>query len=226
MPVHNTPETSDELAILPPCSEELRLLYSDEQILVVNKPTRLLTVPGRHAANYDSVITRLHASYPEISAVHRLDFDTSGLLVVPLQKSALSHISKQFQSRTVSKHYIAVVGGLVDSDEGEIDLPIGRADGPLYKIDAINGKPSLTRYRVIDRDFTSQQTRVWLEPITGRSHQLRLHLQAIGHPILGCDFYGGPYKDAAPRLLLHARDITFIHPLSQEFVTFVSEPDF
>lgn len=226
MTAPNSPESSDDLTILPPCHEALHVLYQDDSIMVVSKPTRLLTVPGRHPLNNDSVITRLQVDYPAISAVHRLDFDTSGILVVPLTKAALSHISKQFQARTVRKHYIAVVGGLMAMDEGEIDLPIARADGPLYHIDHQAGKPSLTRYRVLSRDAAVNQTRVLLEPITGRSHQLRLHLQAIGHPILGCDFYGGAYASTASRLLLHARDITFMHPTTGQSVTFEREPDF
>jgi tRNA pseudouridine32 synthase/23S rRNA pseudouridine746 synthase len=181
-------DTIDDLFILPPCQEDIQILLMDEDFLLINKPTRLLSVPGRHPQNRDSVISRLLPEYPGASIVHRLDFDTSGVMVIPLNKPALSHISKQFQARTVTKHYIAVVAGLVDKDKGVIDLPIASGEGPKYKICHQTGKSSATEYSVIARNPEENTTRLYLHPITGRSHQLRLHLQAIGHPILGCEF--------------------------------------
>lgn len=206
----------DELAILPACTEALEVLLEDPAFLLINKPSGLLSVPGRHPQNRDSVISRLEGQYPAAAIVHRLDFDTSGIMVIPLGKPALSHISKQFQARTISKHYTAIVAGLVKDDVGVIDLPIAAdADNrPKYKICHATGKASLTEFRVIARDLATNSTRLLLHPITGRSHQLRLHLQAIGHPILGCDFYGGEFAQAAPRLLLHATDIRFVHPVT------------
>lgn len=220
------PASIDDLFILPPCAGEVGILDVDSDFLLINKPTRLLSVPGRHPQNHDSVISRLQLEYPGVSIVHRLDFDTSGVMVVPLTKSALSHISKQFQARSVSKHYTAVVAGIMAQDKGVIDLPIASADGPRYKVCAATGKPSITEYRVLARDELAGTTRVWLHPITGRSHQLRLHLQAIGHPILGCEFYGGDWAKAATRLLLHATDLSFLHPRTAEPVFIESAPDF
>lgn len=217
---------ADQLFILPPCNGEIQILREEQDFLLINKPTRLLSVPGRHPQNRDSVISRLQVDYPTASIVHRLDFDTSGVMVIPLNKLALSHISKQFQARTVSKHYTAVVAGLMMRDEGVIDLPIAAGKGPKYKICLGSGKPSVTEYRVISRDEQANTTRVLLHPITGRSHQLRLHLDAIGHPILGCEFYGGEFALAAERLLLHATDLYFTHPVTDEAVFITCEPDF
>jgi tRNA pseudouridine32 synthase/23S rRNA pseudouridine746 synthase len=216
----------DQLFVLPPCAGEIEILREELDFLLINKPTRLLSVPGRHPQNRDSVISRLESGYPGCSIVHRLDFDTSGVMVIPRNKSALSHISKQFQARTVSKHYTAVVAGLMKQDDGVIDLPIASDDGPKYKICHETGKPSITEYKVIERNQQSQTTRVFLHPITGRSHQLRLHLQSIGHPILGCEFYGGEFASAADRLLLHATDLRFTHPASGADIFVESKPDF
>lgn len=216
----------DQLFILPPCDGELEILRKGQDFLLINKPTRLLSVPGRHPQNRDSVISRLLPDYPGAAIVHRLDFDTSGVMVIPLNKPALSHISKQFQARTVSKHYTAVVAGLIAKDEGTIDLPIASGEGPKYKICHATGKPSVTEFTVLGRDEQARTTRVFLHPITGRSHQLRLHLQAIGHPILGCEFYGGEFAKAADRLLLHATDLRFVHPVTGVEVFIESYPDF
>ena len=216
----------DQLFILPYCDGQIDLLQVDADFLLINKPTRLLSVPGRHPQNRDSVISRLLQDYPAAAIVHRLDFDTSGVMVIPLSKPALSHISKQFQARSVSKHYTAVVAGLMVQDEGVIDLAIAADEGPKYKICPETGKPSITEYKVMSRDEQAQITRVLLHPITGRSHQLRLHLQAIGHPILGCEFYGGEFAKAADRLLLHATDLKFVHPATGSEVFIEVKPDF
>ena len=216
----------DQLFVLPPCAGQIRILREDADFLLIDKPTRLLSVPGRHPQNRDSVISRLEANYPGVSIVHRLDFDTSGVMVIPRNKAALSHISKQSQARTVSKHYTAVVAGLMEQDEGVIDLPIAADEGPKYKICPTTGKPSVTEYQILARDEAAGTTRVFLHPITGRSHQLRLHLQAIGHPILGCEFYAGEFAKAADRLLLHATDLRFMHPVTGDVVFIASPPDF
>lgn len=216
----------DQLFILPPCEGEIAILREERDFLLINKPTRLLSVPGRHPQNRDSVISRLEANYPGVSIVHRLDFDTSGVMVIPRNKAALSHISKQFQARTVSKHYTAVVAGLMEQDEGVIDLPIAADEGPKYKICPTTGKPSVTEYQILARNEAAGTTRVFLQPISGRSHQLRLHLQAIGHPILGCEFYAGEFAKAADRLLLHATDLRFMHPVTGDVVFIASPPDF
>ena len=219
-------DSIDDLFVLPPCLDEIEILQEDEDFLLVNKPSRLLSVPGRHPRNRDSVISRLQRQYPGASIVHRLDFDTSGVMVIPLNKPALSHISKQFQARTVVKHYTAVVAGVVEKDNAVIDLPIAPDEGPKYKICHQTGKPSITEYHVLERDVHQNITRLYLHPITGRSHQLRLHLQAIGYPILGCEFYGGEFAGAADRLLLHATDLQFVHPRSGARVYMENLPHF
>jgi tRNA pseudouridine32 synthase / 23S rRNA pseudouridine746 synthase len=205
----------DELSILPTCLAQITVLDSDEHYLIINKPAGLLSVPGRHPQNHDSVISRLRQEFPQAAIVHRLDFDTSGIMVIPLNKFSLSHISKQFQARSVNKHYTAVVTGLVEKNEGTIDLPIAVdvANRPKYKICAREGKKSVTEFTVISRNELAHTSRLLLHPITGRSHQLRLHLQAIGHPILGCHFYGDAQSTPkASRLLLHATQLAFDHP--------------
>jgi len=219
----------DDLHILPACNAELDLIQQEKDFLLIDKPARLLSVPGRHPLNRDSVSVRLQRNYPGAAIVHRLDFDTSGIMVIPLNKQALSQISRQFQQRSVYKTYIAVVQGLVQDNEGKIDLPIApdAEQRPKYKICAATGKASLTEYRVIRRDHEANCTRVALHPVTGRSHQLRLHLHAIGHPILGCSFYAsGNSAEGAPRLLLHATELQFDHPVSGVRVTGYSNPPF
>jgi tRNA pseudouridine32 synthase / 23S rRNA pseudouridine746 synthase len=207
----------------------VRILKRDADFLLINKPTRLLSVPGRHPQNRDSVIARLLPEFPGAAIVHRLDFDTSGLMVIPLNKAALSHISKQFQARTIHKTYTAIVKGLVALDVGTIDLPIAadKDNRPKYKICQLEGKPSVTEYRVLMRDEQAQTTRMLLHPITGRSHQLRLHMQALGHPILGCEFYADAETLAlSSRLLLHATELAFSHPQSGARVEQACEAEF
>ena len=212
-----------ELGILPATPEAYQLIYADDDLVVVNKPTKLLTVPGRHPANHDCLVSRVQTEFAMAMVVHRLDYDTSGLVILPLNKAALSDVSKQFQARTVHKQYTAIVDGLMVDDVGEIDLPIAKDDSNprCYKICTQTGKPSVTRFEVLARDFEKQQTRVLLKPITGRSHQLRLHLRALGHAILGDEFYASPSVLAAsPRLLLHSNHIEFVHPVSKALLTF------
>ncbi|WP_111640628.1 RluA family pseudouridine synthase [Marinimicrobium alkaliphilum] len=211
-----------QLIHLPATAEPVTLLAETRDYLLVDKPARLLSVPGRNPLNSDCVIARLHLEFPTAAIVHRLDYDTSGIMVVPLNKRALSEISRQFQQRSVSKEYQAVVRGLIARDEGHIDLPIAPDPEarPKCKVCYATGKPAQTDYRVLERDRETNTTRVALFPVTGRSHQLRLHLAAIGHPILGCDFYAGESdRAAAPRLLLHARRLCFTDPFSGQSVS-------
>lgn len=219
----------DDLAVLPLCLDDVKILQRDESFLLVNKPARLLSVPGRHPQNRDSVITRLLVDFPNAAIVHRLDFDTSGIMVIPLDKFALSHISKQFQARTTRKTYTAVVNGLLKDNFGVIDLPIAPdvENRPKYKICTQTGRQSVTKFTVVSRDQITQTTRVLLHPVTGRSHQLRLHMKAIGYPILGCEFYADEEAlHKASRLLLHATELVFQHPLIGEEVVGVCNPDF
>ena len=213
--------------LVPHSQEEIRILYEDDHLLLVRKPDLLLSIPGRHPLNRDCLITRLQVKYPSATIVHRLDLDTSGIMVIPLNKSTHAHISRQFQRREVQKTYHALVFGRVEKDEGEIDLPIAPdwANRPRQKICAASGKPALTRYRVLER-FTDR-TRLLLSPVTGRSHQLRIHLRELGHPILGCDMYA--HEEAlgmAPRLMLHASTLSFAHPATGKWLEGESPPDF
>ncbi len=222
-------EHIDQLAILTPTAQPWQLLYQDEQLLVVNKPAKLLTVPGRHPANFDCLISRVQAEFPQAQVVHRLDYDTSGLVILPLTKAALSHISKQFQARTVDKQYQALVSGIVTPANGSINLPIAAdADNrPLYKICQQTGKASLTHYQTLNLDEKQAQSRLLLSPVTGRSHQLRLHLCSIGHAILGDTLYATPEVAAlAERLCLHAAFIEFVHPVTLKTMQFSAAPEF
>ncbi|MDF3126056.1 RluA family pseudouridine synthase [Rheinheimera sp. 1928-s] len=220
--------TINDLAILPATSENWDLLYQDEHLLVVNKPAHLLTVPGRHPKNQDCLISRVQLEFPSASVVHRLDYDTSGLLVLPLTKKALSTISKEFQSRGTKKMYQAVVSGVPHPSEGTVDKPIAADpdNRPLYKISA-DGKASVTHYKVLKLLPQQQATLVQLEPVTGRSHQLRLHMQSIGHAILGDPFYATQaQQQQSSRLMLHAAMLEFTHPQSGLLMSFTAEPDF
>ncbi len=206
----------DELPpyIVPPCPRPPNIIYEDDQLLLVNKPEFLLTVPGRHPLNQDCLITRIQATHPTASVVHRLDLDTSGILIVPLDKSAHAHISRQFQERTIEKTYHAIVHGVPNPDSGSIDLPIAPdwQNRPRQVISQDRGKKALTHYQLIEAKGT-KKSRLLLQPVTGRSHQLRIHLASIGHPILGCDMYAHHEALAmSARLMLHAHRIELEHP--------------
>lgn len=213
--------------LVPHSQEETRIIHADKHLLLVRKPHLLLSIPGRHPLNRDSLISRLQVGYPGASIVHRLDLDTSGIMIIPLDKATHAHISRQFQQRAVEKTYEAVVWGHVGTDSGEVELPI-RADWnrrPLQMIDHERGKYALTRYEVIER--LGDRTRLRLKPVTGRSHQLRIHMRELGHPILGCDMYAHEAAlGMSKRLLLHATRIGFEHPATGAWVTGESPPDF
>lgn len=204
------------LAFDPPlCQARLPILYADEDVVFVDKPSGLLSVPGRDAKYYDSVYARLLARYGDIHVVHRLDMDTSGVMVMARHKQALSHLSRQFQQRTTVKYYQAWVDGRLQQKVGEVDLPL-RCDWPnrpKQMVDLMQGKPSLTRFEVLAYDAECDATLVRLFPVTGRSHQLRVHMAALGHPILGCRFYAHDKAIAkASRLQLHAQYLRVQHP--------------
>lgn len=194
---------------IPPADNGIQLIYSDESLLVVNKPAGLLSVPGRGADKQDCLSARVQKIFPDALVVHRLDMATSGLLVFARSVEIQRRLSEMFRERLVAKHYLAVVSGIMPSEFGEINLPIiaDWPNRPLRTIDAELGKPSLTRYRVLAQN--ADTTRVALEPVTGRTHQLRVHLMAIGHPIVGDALYGG---QPAERLMLHAHRLDFVHP--------------
>lgn len=215
--------------IVPHCPLPVNVLFADDAMVVVDKPHGLLSVPGRDPANRDCVPARLRAEYGELRIVHRLDLDTSGVMVLARTPAAHRHLNRQFEQRQVNKGYEALVWGLPEHDEGEIDLPIcvDWPNRPRKIIDHVNGKHALTRYRVLARDMERGIARLALTPITGRSHQLRVHLAALGHPILGCPFYAGPEAQAAAdRLTLHARFLELTHPFSGERLRFESPVPF
>jgi len=200
-------------------------LFADDDLLVINKPAGLLSVPGRIVK--DCALSRLQFDYPDIAIVHRLDLDTSGLLVFSQSRLATSDLNRQFRERLVSKQYVAVVDGTVAQDTGEIELAL-RPDPenrPRQVVDSEAGKWSLTKYKVVDRQ--ANRTRINLFPVTGRSHQLRVHMAETGHPILGCDLYANEdVFNQSDRLMLHATGIQFSHPSSGEWLTFHSQPPF
>lgn len=200
------------------------LLHADAALLVVVKPAGLLSVPGRGPDKQDCLSARLQILFPDACIVHRLDMATSGLMLFARGPTMQRRLSMMFQSREIEKRYAAVCSGRLREDAGEIDLPLSPdwPNRPLQRVDLEHGKPSLTRYRVLEKD--DARSRVELEPVTGRSHQLRLHLASIGHPIQGDVLYGDAHS--APRLLLHACRLRFAHPLTGESLTFEHQPPF
>ena len=205
---------------------DFEVIYADRHLLVLDKPPGLLSVPGIGPANQDCLARRAAAAHPGARIVHRLDRETSGVMVMALDADTHRNLSRQFERREVVKRYVAVVAGLVERDEGEIDLPLRKdldppTPGPRHIVDHQQGRPALTHYRVLARD--DDRTRLELSPRTGRSHQLRVHLEAIGHPILGDDLYAAPGVVAmADRLLLHAQTLSLTHPTTGEQMTFES----
>jgi len=217
--------------IVPLCEEQIEILYQDQYLLVINKPTKLLTLSGKHPLNKDSVHFRLVKEFPTATMIHRIDFGTSGILVVALNKEINGHIGKQFQERTTSKVYSAVLAGHVREQTGKIESPIAKdkPNFPLMKICSEEGKHALTHYQVIERNYQhshepsheysheANSTKVQFVPVTGRTHQLRIHSQVMGHPILGCDLYATDEAfHMADRLMLHASNIEFDHPITGE----------
>ena len=197
-------------------------VFVDEHLIALDKPAGLLAVPGRGADKADCLSTRVQASYPEALIVHRLDQATSGLLLMARNLAMQRALGRAFEQREVHKRYIAVAAGrlgLGPGDAGEIDLPL-IADWPrrpLQKVDQAAGKPALTRWQVLAHDHAGglAVTRLALSPVTGRTHQLRVHMAAIGHPLLGDALYAPPEVcGAAPRLLLHAERLMLLHPAS------------
>jgi tRNA pseudouridine32 synthase / 23S rRNA pseudouridine746 synthase len=189
------------------------VLYVDDAMVVVDKPAGLLTVPGRGEHLRDCAATRVQTRFADALVVHRLDQATSGLLLFGRGAAAQRALSRAFEARQVAKHYTAVVGGLMAEDQGSIELPLAAdwPNRPRQQVDAVQGKLSITHWRVLSRDAANDTTRVELVPLTGRSHQLRVHLQAIGHPIVGDTLYAPPTL-VAPRLMLHACALTLPHP--------------
>jgi tRNA pseudouridine32 synthase/23S rRNA pseudouridine746 synthase len=221
-----------------PRDGKLEIVYCDDELLVANKPSGLLSVPGRGLEKSDSLTTRIQREFPDALCVHRLDMATSGLLVFARGASMQRQLSRLFRERGISKSYIAIVAGRIQQVAGEIDLPLAAdwPNRPKQTVDFVSGKPSLTRYRVLGAAEGLLQSqpgkpqldasRIELEPVTGRTHQLRVHLAAIGHPVLGDELYGKPNRGVVARLLLHARKLSFMHPSRPEIVSLTAEPPF
>lgn len=211
----------------------IAVIHVDEHLIVLDKPAGLLSVPGIGAENADCLALRVQGLYADARIVHRLDQATSGVIVMARGVANLRELSRQFEAREVDKRYVAIVAGLVDAEEGEIALPL-RKDmerKSRHIVDHELGKPALTRWRVLDRDAALMRTRLELQPLTGRSHQLRVHLAEIGHPIVGDQFYApAEVAGAAPRLLLHAAALTIAMPARPGAApmsrTFVSQAPF
>lgn len=199
----------------------LEFVHIDAALIAVNKPSGLLSVPGRGEDRQDCLIHRVQAEFPEVLAVHRLDMSTSGLLLLARGAQMQSKLNWLFMNRQVDKRYLAVVDGLLETESGEIDLPLicDWPNRPRQKVDFNIGKRSLTYYRLISKDGENNTSRLELEPLTGRSHQLRVHLASLGHPILGDELYAGAAADKSDRLLLHATDLSLPHPLTGEVLT-------
>ncbi len=213
---------------------QIEVLHADPALLVLNKPAGLLSVPGRGPDNQDALSTRAQQQYPDALIVHRLDMATSGLMLMARGPAAQRALSMAFESRQITKRYEAVVDGMWtlpanDDGWGLIDLPI-RLDWPrrpLSVVDAVNGKPSQTRWRLLATDATAATSRLALAPVTGRSHQLRVHLAAQGHPILGDALYAPePVRARAGRLLLHACALALAHPVTGQALRFESPATF
>lgn len=213
----------------PPADAGLDVLFADEALLVVNKPCGLLSVPGRGEHKQDCLISRVQREYPDALIVHRLDMETSGLLVLARGKEAHRQLSALFQKRAVQKRYIAVVDGVLEKPSGAIDLPLicDWPNRPRQKVDSQLGKPSRTLFTVLGTGVDAHSTRVELVPETGRSHQLRVHMQSLGHPILGDRLYADAIAQAkSVRLLLHAQELGFEHPFTGEQLSVVCEAPF
>ncbi len=203
------------------------LVFVDEHLLVMDKPSGLLAVPGRGEDKQDCLSARAQRLWPDALIVHRLDMATSGLVLMGRGLHMQRVLSRAFAERAVAKRYEAVVAGTVAGDEGTIDLPLAPdwPQRPLQKVDHAHGRASVTRWRVLARGDDS--TRLALEPVTGRTHQLRVHLQAIGHPILGDALYAlSAVQGRAARLALHATSLALAHPASGEPLAFTSTAPF
>ena len=211
----------------PPQTDPLPVLYQDEQLIVVDKPAGLLSVPGRLPQHKDSLALRLQAEFPDALTVHRLDMDTSGLMVFAHGPEIHRALSMAFERKQVAKRYEALVWGSPSQEEGQINLPLIKdwPNRPRHMVDFDNGKPSQTLWKVLARE--DEVTRVSLTPVTGRTHQLRIHMAEIGHGILGDCWYGSPESmSARHRLCLHACELSFEHPATGETLVFKSSAPF
>ena len=214
--------------VAPVCDESFEILYQDGDILLINKPSGLLSLSGKNPLNRDSVHYRLvtgqkdvTAAFPEAKLPHRLDFGTSGIMVVGLNAASSRQLNRQFQARSVQKGYLAMLDGWVADDQGRFSAAIAKDSElfPKVKICNMIGKTAVTDYKVLRRLERPRRSLVQFSPLTGRTHQLRIHSQAMGHPILGCDLYKNDYSEQmSDRLLLHANVLFFKHPTGGEMI--------
>lgn len=212
----------------PPIEPWLDIIYRDDYIIVVNKPSGLLSVPGSQPQFFDSAMSRVKQKYGFCEPAHRLDMSTSGLLLFALSKAADRELKRQFREREPQKQYQALVWGHLKATTGQINLPLicDWENRPRQMICFNRGKKACTYFEVLER-LPNNTTRVQLTPITGRSHQLRLHMLALGHPILGDKFYAHPLAKAlAPRLCLHAERLKITHPITGQAMEFRAKVDF
>lgn len=210
-----------------PPLDPLEILREDDDLIVVNKPSGLLSVPGKAAEHGDCVQTRLLETHPNALLVHRLDMDTSGVMIFAANQRAQRHLGLQFERRQLKKSYTALIWGRPTQDSGHVTLPliVDWPNRPLQKVCHETGKTAETAWTVLERH--QNNTRVWLEPKTGRSHQLRVHMNALGHPILGDRFYAHPEAlAAAPRLCLHASELSLRHPTGGDWTTITTATPF
>ena len=213
-----------------PPDTPLTLIHTDHQILLVDKPSGLLSVPGKGPHLADCLLSRVQAAFPEALLVHRLDRDTSGVMVFAMTPHAQRHLGLQFEKRQMKKTYIARLAGELAEKTGTVDLPliVDWPNRPLQMVDHENGKPAQTEWRVmrLEKADGADTTRVRLMPRTGRSHQLRVHMKALGHPILGDPFYSEGPARAFPRLMLHSESLRLRHPDGGVGVTFKAKVPF
>ena len=209
-----------EFSYDPPAGDPV-ILFEDDRIIVVDKPSGLLSVPGKLEGREDCLMARLEAFRPGALLVHRLDCDTSGVMVFALTKAAQGNLGQQFEKRQTKKGYVARLSGLLEPKEGTVDLPlcVDWPNRPRQHVNHEQGKPAQTDWRVIRHD--GKTTRVRLMPLTGRSHQLRVHMLSLGHPILGDPIYAeGPARTDYPRMMLHAESLRLRHPELGKTMTF------
>ncbi len=211
-----------EHAYAPP-QEPPRILHADHEILVVDKQSGLLSVPGKGAHKADCLIARLRGAYPQVLLVHRLDADTSGVMVFALTPHAQRHLGLQFENRQTKKTYIARLAGHLMPKKGRVDLPlcVDWPNRPRQHVNHEHGRPAQTDWAVLRHD-PDGTTRVRLSPLTGRSHQLRVHMLALGHPILGDPLYATGAAADYTRLMLHAESLRLRHPDGGQFMTFTA----
>ena len=211
-----------------PLPQGTEIVTLDDTFIVVNKPSGLLSVPGRGPDKADCLSARVQAEFSEALVVHRLDMETSGLMVFARNLVAQRALNRAFEQRLVAKYYVAIAAGIVENDQGTINLPLicDWPNRPRQIVDRAIGKPSTTHYVVLARAETLMRTRVGLTPVTGRSHQLRVHMASLGHAIIGDSLYAINPPPDDQRLLLHATKLSFPHPVSGELVNCASDVPF